>query len=393
MNELLGKFEDGYSVGKYKPNAHKFLTDWVNTAAGKPIDSIHPRLQKVAAKVNENLAAAVLAYNVRSAFIQPTALVSTNTLIGTRYTLRGIESLLDAPTRQFIMDNSNIIVRDYDVHVRDLVNKAGRVKKKVAKVGLKPLQWLDKQTAMATWKGAYDLAMEKRGMKHKEAVVFADDMVTKTQASAREYDLSPIQRTAIGKTLTLFQTFVINHFDMLVKDVGGYGNKLITKQQAYGRAMRWITGVTLTNILFENILGVNSPFPSPVNKFKDEMDKGKTPVEATARAAAEFLDVVPMLSSLRYGSSPGGPALELMNDISEAMADKPGPTRNKAELAGKALGVPGTAQISKTAKRLKWGQDLPSAIIGAGKGKAKKSKRSKLFKGGRTRGGRSSRSR
>ena len=389
MNELLGRYEDGFSVGKYKPNTHKFLTDWVNTAAGKPIETAYPGLQKAGRMINENLAAAVLAYNIRSAIIQPTAIVATNTLIGPKYTMRGVEALFNEPIRQFVMDNSVVINREYDVHVRDLMRRTTKVKKKAAEIGLKPLQWLDKQTAMSTWYGAYEMAKEMKGLKEVEAIRFADDTVTKTQASAKEYDLAPIQRNVAGKTLTLFQTFVINHFDMLRKDVLGWKNKLVTKEQAAGRLGRWLVGVTITNILFENILGINSPFPSPINQFKDQMDAGKTATEATFHAAKEFVDVVPMLSSLRYGSSPGGPVIELASDISEAFSDKPGPTRSKAELAGKALGVPGTAQISKTAKRLKWGQSLPAALIGAGKGKEKKST---VFSG-RSRSGRGSRSR
>lgn len=389
MNELLGKYEDGFSVGKYKPNTHKFLTDWVNTAAGKPIETAYPGLQKAGRMINENLAAAVLAYNIRSAIIQPTAIVATNSLIGPKYTMRGVQALFSEPVRQFVMDNSVVINREYDVHVRDLMKTTTKVKKKAAEIGLKPLQWLDKQTAVATWYGAYEMGKDVRGLTEAEAIRFADDTVTKTQASAKEYDLAPIQRNVAGKTVTLFQTFVINHFDMLRKDVLGYKNQLVTRDQAAGRLGRWLVGVTITNMLFENILGINSPFPSPINQFKDQMDAGKTAPEAALHAAKEFVDVVPMLSSLRYGSSPGGPVIELATDISEAFSDKPGPTRSKLELAGKALGVPGTAQVSKTKKRLGWGSSLPAALIGAGK----KGKKSKIFTGGRGRSGRSSRSR
>jgi hypothetical protein len=371
-----------------KPNAHGFLSQWVNSASGMPVQTNYPGISRVARVLNENVAAAVLAYNVRSMMIQPTAFAGAYSYLGGKWLIEAAYDLASRPleTHRHIRKNSNLVVREFDAHVRDVMSTTKRWKRKAAKAGLKPLQMLDMATAEVVWQAAYKKAAKKYGMNEAKAIRFADDAVVKTQASARPYDLSPIQRTTVGKFATLFQTFVINQWDYLLKDMLGIGGKKIAKTEIAARTLRWLVAVNVVNMIFEDLMGINSPFPTPYKKFKQEKEKDKTNMRAGVRAAAEVLDVIPFMSSFRYGSTPLGAGAGVLQDFSDIVADKKGPTRPVAEIAGKVAGVPGTMQASKYIKRREWGYSTPAAILGSGKGKPKKSK---VFGTTRKRGGRS----
>lgn len=65
--------------------------------------------------------------------------------------------------------------------------------KKIGEVGMKGLEWADRWTVAVGWKAVYNKA-RLDGAPHEEAVETADDVVLKTQPSARGVDLSPLFR-------------------------------------------------------------------------------------------------------------------------------------------------------------------------------------------------------
>ncbi len=284
----------------------------------------------------------------------------------------------------FVKRNSNLINREFDVNVSELMNKASKVQQRAAQAGMKPLQVLDMYTAKATWSGAYEYAIERLGKNNKEAIRFADDTVTRTQASAHATDLSPIQRTTVGKLATLFQTFVINHAEFLLKDVGGYG-KNMSKKAVAEKALRYVIGVTLFNHFYEDVLKINSPFPTPIRSFIRSADEGDSGALAAAKGAREFLDVVPLLSSLRYGSSIGGPIVETFGEMGDIISGKKGPRKSPLEVGAKIGGIPGTTQASKYLRRRAKGEGVLESLVGV----KPDEKKSKVF--GRSRTGRTGR--
>jgi hypothetical protein len=348
------------------PNASRFLTRWLDYVAGQKPPTTLPRpVERGLEALNRNLAFAVLGGAVRSALIQPTAIVNTVAEIGNRYTMRGILGLLDRDGAvESAMEKSQVLLgRDFDSTPMEAIKGVGGVKKGVAKATLWPLRALDMETARATWIGAY-----KKGVAegNPDPVRYADDVVVRTQANASRMDLAPVQRSTLGRTLTMFQTFVINNWGFLTKDVLGLGNPSITNRHAMGKAMRWVVGATLFNSLFEDVLDMPSPFPAPYHAFHRAKEEGKDTWETAQEVGLEIAQLAPMLGGTRYGSSPVGATADFMKDVAEAVSTKPGPKKLPTELVGKALGIPGTSQVHRTYRNVtKYGMPWWRSVLGS----------------------------
>jgi hypothetical protein len=395
--ELLGGFEDGFLLKNEKPNTAKFLTDWLDFVSGQRmpeyiLDSA-PALRKGLQALNKNLAFSVLSANIRSALIQPSSLVNTVAELGVRYTLEGIKGLMEFSEgkRSAVseaMKKSNVLLgREFDANVAESMTSVKGVlsgaRQKAGEIGLKPLQLLDMESARATWIGAYRKAIAK-GLLDRDAINYADDTVTRTQASAQRSDLAPVQRTTLGKTATLFQTFTINSWGFLTRDVLGIGNKAITNKEAFVKATRFVIGAALVNALFEDVLGTQSPMPSPVHEFVKKRDEGGTTTEAAIAAALEAGTVAPFFGGTRFGSSPLGATADFMKDVSTKVASesgrKAGLTKTWPELAGKAAGVPGVAQVAKTVRGMEHGKTIGEALLGTENRATEGSRRLKTMK-------------
>lgn len=351
--EMMNTFKDAegknWILRDEKPAAAKFLTEWLDFQAGQRKPQLPNIIEKGLTKLNKNLAFAVLSANLRSALIQPTAIINTVSEIGPRWTFEGVKSILDGSG----MEKSNVLfTRQFDVNVTEslagMPGKLGKAKQWAGNMGMKPLQFLDFQTAKATWNGAYKKA-KSEGMGERDAVNYADDTVTRTQGSAMPSDLSPIQRTALGKAISMFQTFVINQWGFLTRDVLGIKNQAVNRNMAIKKAAAFVIGTTLFNILYEDVLGIPSPMPSPINAFTKALDEGDEIPSATADAALEIAQLVPIVGGgLRYGSSILGAPAEYIMDVGKLVSPNyTGYKRPIGELVGKGLGVPGTAQIGK----------------------------------------------
>lgn len=223
------------------------------------------------------------------------------------------------------------------------------------------------ETAIATWNGAFKLATDN-GMKFERAVNFADDVVTRTQASALPGDLAPIQWSAFGKSVTLFQTFVINNWGFLTKDVLGLGNVSISNDVALRKVIRLVSAMTAANILLEGWgewggLGLQSPFPTPIKDIQRSIENNDPAVTTALKVAFGLIDPVPVIGSARYGKGPGGPVLELGYETVRSLQGAP-MAKPLPEIAGKILGVPGTTQIGKSLRAKERGESTYGIVVG-----------------------------
>jgi len=358
LDPVGGKFKSGFNLLEENPEAYRDLNSWVNFVAGVDERLLAASVEKQLGKTNENLAYAVLGYNIRSAFIQPTAIVNSLVEIGPKYTMQGINAMFNKEERAFARRMSDHLAgREHDVALNELMTSVtgstAQIKKKVGRGGLKPLQLLDMQTAVASWLGAYKKgrAVEKLG--ETKAARYADDIVIRTQASASRSDVAPIQRSKTGKFVAMFQTFVINNWGFLTRDVLGLGNVSVNNKQAMAKVVRLIAGVTAVNTLYEDILGVRSPFPAPINAYRKEIAKSGESGKAIGQAILELAEVVPVVGGgMRYGSSPLGAGIQLTEDLAELVRGKQKAAK-AAETIGKLTGMPGTTQIKKTIRFLK----------------------------------------
>jgi hypothetical protein len=359
----IGKGDEAFSMKDDKPNTFAFLNRWLNEQAGIKDSWVKKKFgsewdDRLAA-LNSNITVATLSMSIRSFLIQPTSILNSANYLGIKYAHRGIMGLLSGEGKT-AMDKSNLVTREYDVAVAEALSGLTGIKNTLADKGMFMLKYLDMQTAKATWLGAYEKGKDFYKMKEPDAVRFANDTVVKTQASARSIDKAPIQYDNLGKALTLFQTFVINDFNFIKSDVLGIRNKDISKSQAIKNAMGIITGMTMINILFEDVLGINSPYPTPLNVFNNALDKGDSPLGASWAAAMEMGSMVPTIGGgLRYGGSGLGGTPDFIKDTVEFAAGRPF-AKPWWEIGGKALGVPGIVQLKKVIK----GEDVKEMTLG-----------------------------
>lgn len=356
VEQLLdGKYTDGFSFAEANPQAYNNIKAWAQFVAGENqqlVPSV-PQIDSILRKLNGNISFAVLSYNPRSIGIQPTAIVNTATEIGSSWTMRGAFSLFkkefrDMPFRESAVLRGRAGSAGWDVSARDALlgrtSTVGKVQAAVGNFGISPLSKLDIGTALASWNGAYLKAKELYGFAHKEAVVFADDVVERTQASAARHAISPIQRNALGKTLTAFQTFVINNWGYLTRDVFGLGNPKISNKEVFRKVMTYTIGAQVVNAVFEDGFGMRSPYPAPVREALKRMDADGSLANIALGVAKEFGEEVPLVGgAVRYGSSPFGATPQTVQDIFDTRRS----TRKKVETLGKLLGVPGTTTMSK----------------------------------------------
>lgn len=357
-----GKYADGYKFSEENPHAFDQVNDHLNFVAGAS-----PNVSKASAVIGraltplrKNLAYAVLSFNLRSAAIQPSAIVNTAVELGPRWALEGVRSLLAGGERQRAMTQSKVLFgRQYDVAITEALNSVtgrfARAKRTAGEIGLKPLKLLDMITAQATWLGAHAKATEVLGLRGREAIGYADNVVTRTQASAFRQDVSPLQRTALGRSASMFQTFVINNWGFLTRDVLGIGNPKITNREAFKKVMTYMAGAQAFNVLFEDGFGAiglqtRSPFPDPLREFARAVNEDEGVGTALVEAAKEFGQEVPIVGgAARFGDNPYGALAQLGIDWVRVLRGDA--TLGKtAETLGKTLGVAGTTQIKKTGR-------------------------------------------
>lgn len=357
--------EPPYRLADDKPRAAMFITEWLDFVAGQRKAQLPHLVEKGLQTLNKNLAFSILSGNLRSALIQPSAMVNTLAEIGPRWSYEGIKSILDNTG----VEKSNVLLsRRFDVSATDsIAGNAGRLanaRTQAAKWGLTPLQWLDFQTAKATWNGAYKKGLSEK-MSEREAINYADDTVTRTQGSAMPSDMAPVQRTALGKAISMFQTFVINQWGFLTKDVMGIKNASINNKMALKKVTGFVIGSTLFNMFYEDGLGINSPMPSPIRAFSEAIEEGEDIPSASAEAAKEIGSLLPVIGGgVRYGSGFMGATAEYITDAGKKIAGYKGPTKSAAELVGKGLGIPGTTQAVKMTRIAKRGGSPLDMILG-----------------------------
>ncbi|MCP3681884.1 MAG: hypothetical protein GY861_04265, partial [bacterium] len=359
-----------YDLKKEKPHLYTFLSEWSDEVAGVkfPSEFKNPKVDSALRFLCNNIAYATLSGMVRSAIIQPAAIRNTWVRIGLSDTLKGVaQGLNPTKAREAMSKSNNLLIREFDVNWEEaqtsLTTAYQRGQAAVGKQGYKPLAFLDMVTARATWLGSFEKA--KRTMSEKESIRFADEIVTTTQASASRMDRSPAQRTALGRAATLFNTFVIMDYEFLKHDVMGINNPKMTMKDAIKKSMTYLISTALISSLYEDVIGVNSPFPTPVNAFMDAKDEGATNAEASYQVSKELLQMFPVWGgSLEYGSSPAGAAVDTIERMVKYGSKGALPDLGTA---GQITGIPGSVQGNKYLKNRRKGMTIWDALVGSKK--------------------------
>jgi len=244
---------------------------------------------------------------------------------------------------------------------------------------MRPLQFLDLETAKVSWSAGYEKAIAPRsegglGLSHKAARVWADDLVIKTQASAQVSDIAPIQRTVGGRLLTLFQTFVINEWNMISKDIMGIRNPRMVTKQAIISSSRLVFATMILNAVYERGLGLYSPYPAPEWAIYRGIKRGDDWKKVMTTVLKETGEQVPVVGGMARWSTPyrtpmpaaaqvGADTVKLVNKLITSM-DINKLSAYDVETIGKLLGIPGSTEVRKVISRLKRGATLPEALMG-----------------------------
>jgi hypothetical protein len=350
---LTRKLEDGTEKGfklmDKNPYAFEALNQWINDVAGKKVyTSIGSKklkwLDNIAEKANKNLVYSVLSFNFDSAAKQFLSLRNTYPEVGLRNLANGIKMNLIPGWRKFAFDKSAVLsTRFFETGIEEALNGSGKIKSKLGKIGVTPLQMLDAESARATWLASYSKAIKDK-MPSKKAIDYADDVVIRTQGSANKMDRTPLTRTGTGRALTLFQTFANSDYQYLKKDILGIGEN---NKFNPSKLTKYIVATALLNKIYQDGLGMDAFF-NPIREIEKSKDEGDSNAKAVFNALMETASVHPMMGSAKYGKTIGGSAISsIEKSLSKLNKGKKLDLLGGLLELGKLGGVPGYGQIVK----------------------------------------------
>jgi hypothetical protein len=336
QKELLS---DRYGLHEIAPNTHLFLSQWRDSQTGMkfPWDITNLKWRRRIQRMNKNVVMGYLAGAPQSALRQVGAFPHTYAIAG-QHTFGGILDAMSPAKWKMAWEKSDVLhTRSPEVSLDiargyESQNKIVKGLDKASEAGLKPLDVMDKVTATASWLSFYRQAHAmKQFTTDAQRVRYADDWTAKTQGSASMLDRAPIQRSLIGGTATGLQTFAINEFNFIAKDVLGIKNPEINAKTKLARTARFVAAVTLFNWLQEEVLGMNAGAPTPVKTAREKADElGKDGeltnpelVRIATAGLSELVTYVPLIgSALKYDTTLGGPSTALIVDLAKDMRDK-----------------------------------------------------------------------
>jgi hypothetical protein len=348
----------------------------------------NPFIRNVAQTLSKNIVVGIIGGSLQTFMKQPTALVGIYANTGMLSLMYGagrymIEKPFKGKQTEAQRLSNSLHIRKAELIWNDFIEQMQLgtlrgAKAIAAKVSFVPMDLIDSVVAEIGWNSGFSYAKGKLKLNEKEAAIYADDLVERTQGMGTRGAVSPIQSSIATKWLTLLQTFGIADFNYILQDIAGVKNPDITSGQQISRAFRYILGTTIVGEAFEAI-GMPSPFPSPIDTFMESQDEGKGVGSSTFNAMMEFTEKLPVWGgSAKYGSSLGGVIGEFANDVPESakaingmldwgsMTDKQKLNASMlvARTLGYGMGIPMTNQILKSVKTASRGGDPYQVILG-----------------------------
>ena len=412
-----------FELQRAAPKFSEYLDRWSNFILGAKDKrefgaSNWNKFDKFLNNTAQNLATFTLGFSLRSIAIQPMANLFTSVYIGPNWVGKGMNAMLSGKAKWILHDqdeyhkerdrllniakkegavsnerllliehealdkshrSDHLPTRTPDVMLENIqsVGATGdyqKVKAAVTQWAFLGLQWTDMVTAEIGWIGAWEKFLDQ-GMNKKDAAMAADRVIRKTHAAAARGYRAPIQRTAIGKTLTIFQTFAIGEFNFVVHEVfkkEGLTNPdgtlikdmTVLQKERHDRIMKLFIMSALVNLLYEDMLGFNSPIPSPMRNYAKRLNEDEGAAIGLVRAlATEFIGQVPVIGGgVQFGSGLAGPIGRLYEDVSSIISGKR--PADALKLMAKLNGVPAT-QLYKWDRNYDEGEDWFDIFTGA----------------------------
>lgn len=158
----------------------------------------------------------------------------------------------------------------------------------------------------------------------------------------------------------------------MVNDVLGYKNPKVKGIERLSRITKFIIGTTLVNMFYEDVLGLHSPYPSPIRAYQEAIERGEEWPSQAKRVIQELLEKVPIVSGARYGAIGPAWAAKGVKLIRKG--------KGAAETVGTFLGIPGTTQIKKMVRAKERGGTAREILLGGYPQKRKPLKRLQTLK-------------
>ena len=329
---------------------------------------LSPAIRKATNILKRNITDAMLIGNVRTLLVQPFALIQTATELPVKSMAGGLIELTKhgfkrGRAESDVIPNRHIEAGLDDIYAGIKFGKYGQVKDAVNQIGRKGTFVLDPFTAGITWEMGRYHGEKVLGLTGEALKRYADDLVVKTNGSGAKGDLAPIQNQGIGSLATHLQTFVISQWNFLAKDVFGYRGKVLPTRERFGKIAKFVLGVTAANVFFEDVLGVPSPFPTPVRTAKESAEKGDHPVMTGVKTVGNMLTMMPgPVGGLRYSSSVFGPVGEFAEESARQLKGEG--KLDPFSYGATAVGIGGVNQIRKSVRAAEGGEDTLGVILG-----------------------------
>jgi len=399
VNDTLKTF----SLQELKPKYYNELVKYQQGAGFGIVPNIanyvssDPVVKTMLRVLSKNIAISTLAFNLRSALIQPTSIIGLTPYLPSSDIIWGMKAVLSPKWREFIVKNSeHLPARNFDVAKEvmaidssinifsnekafgEFANKFLTNMEKglttVGEWGMYPLKTMDFISAQIAGLAAYHNGVRK-GLTGKDLTHYIDDIIVKTQGSGAFGDISKAQRGDLGRLVSLFQTFNINQFYLFLHEFKpSERNKFLSPEyfKKVGRVCLW---AVICNTFYEDVLKLHSTYPTPERQLWSAIT-GKQPfLKSLGMIFKEFGEQVPYIGGSLRWSTPYkqfsfSPVLDLFNNTIKATSKvmATGGFKNwKIEdytVIPRWLGVPGIGEAEKARRRWLQGGTIFQSIWG-----------------------------
>lgn len=300
-----------WSMREQAPNQYKAIQEAVIQGYSgklKNFDSNNP-LHRVGFHLANNVAVSTLSLAASSVLNQAGSIPSIIAGTSVESTLIGIYKAMADTHKGEVYKRARSFDKastSYDANVKDFyttkTHSTGALKT-VMKATLLPLQMADTAVRKIAYFAAEHQALQK-GMSPYDAGVYADAFVAKSQSNASYFNRPSIQADWAGKIFTPLQSFNINQWSYLLREIAGRGiddasaveitNK-IGKMAFYNGALA---------LVYNKAFNMNSPNPSPLTVAWDTWDSSKENYgETTWKTLAELVSYVPFVQNMKFAKS------------------------------------------------------------------------------------------
>ncbi len=311
-----------------------------------------------------NLGAGYLGLRLSSVLVQLSSFGDSMATIGADWAFKGVVDIAnDANWRNFVMDNfpevrkavgDDVAFREFG---QDMLGK-------LQQAGMKPLQILDGLMRSSAACGAYQKLAAEKGIAvdldnpDKELILEATKLMRQSQGSsffkdqplAITSDFGLLDNKSLNKTVLTFQSFMLNRWDNLNRQIWRIGIKSKDYKKA-GMALLWI----MTFGIGAEV-GLRRLSKAILAGFKEDDKRKDSIMKDILLNTAQTIPIFGQLvSSIMYASNPV-PIINAMTDIIEGLGSvltgKSGTTKAKGAVrtagAIAALGgVSGAGQLSQ----------------------------------------------